>query len=389
MPTSLGFARGTFALAVISLSACSADTVVATDPRGESRARSGGPAASATTPAISDHIAFWFLSGSAGISNFLAPVQGPAVNAQRLAAGYYSMTVNGMSDYFHPGNKEIVMTTTYGTTTTAQCSVPAWGSSASVDQMWVTTFCDDMITGQQLDAPFSTLIVGNNSLSGTSAFAFADRPWSASYVPDTSRSFTTGTASNMLIQRIGVGDYYVNLGTGSPQGTTYMVKSAYELAMCAIGEWKNFGVRVRCFDQSEASVDAQFNILQVGGGRYSPDTYGAVRPYAFAWVDQRSATTMYMPNTSYSRAWTGDRFVDSISVRRTAVGDYRVEIPGLQNPLNDPETVHVTPFGLTYAACTIVNFADTPGGTTMRVLVQCRDSHGAPIDTRFNLLILR
>lgn len=388
MSTYLRFARGTLALSIISLFACSQDTVVATDPRGESTARPGGPAASATTPAISNHIAFWSLSGSSGVSNFLAPVQGPAVNAQRLAAGYYSMTVNGMSDYFHPGNREIVMTTTYGTTT-VQCSVPAWGSSASVDQMWVTTFCDDMITGQQVDAPFSTLIVGNNSLSGTSAFVFADGLSSPSYVPDTSRSFTTGTASNMLIQRVGVGDYYVNLGTGSPQGTTYMVKSAYELVMCAIGEWKNFGVRVRCFDQSGASVDAQFYILQVGGGRYSPDTYGAVRPYAFVWADQRSTIATYTPNTSYSRAWTGDRFVDSISVRRTAVGDYRVEIPGLQNPLNDPETVQVTPFGLTYAACSIYSIGDTPGGTTRRVLVQCRDPRGAPVDTRFNLLMLR
>lgn len=384
-PSRSRFLRASLSAIVVALAACSAADVVATNPRAAS-VNESAPTASASTSPISNHLAFWFLGRSPGIFNFWAPGFGASITVQRLMAGYYSTTIQAMSDVYHPGNKEIVMTTTYGANT-VQCAVPAWGSSASEDVLWLTTFCDDMVTRQQVDAQLATLIVGNNSMSGTSAFAQADQYWSASYTPDTARSFTTG-AGGMLIQRLGVGDYYVNLGTGSPQGTTYMVNSAYELAICGVGEWKNFGVRVRCFDQNGASVDAQFYVLQVGGGRYSPYDYGAVYPFAFAWADQRAATAPYTPNTSYSRS-NGIIGGGAITVTRTSVGEYQVEFAGLANPLGDGETVHVTPFGLVYAQCNVTAIQDSPAGTSRLVRVQCRDPHGALIDSRFNILLLR
>ena len=382
--TRLRVPRAALALTVVAFAACSADNVVPTDPPANPKHDAPALATADSSLTISNHLAFWFLSRNPGIYNFVAPMWGASISPQRLSAGYYSTTINGMSDYYHPGNKEIVMTTTYGSKT-VQCAVPAWGSSTSVDQLWVTNFCDDMVTKQQVDAEFATLIVGNRSMSGTSAFAVADQFWSASYTPDTARSFTTGTGS-MLIQRIGVGDYYVSLGTGSPQGTTYMVNSAYELAICGVGEWKNFGVRVRCYDENGASVDAQFYVLQVGGGRYLLDPYGVTAPYAFAWADQRSATVPYTPNTSYSRS--GPRG-GPITVTRTSVGDYQVEFVGLEDPFGDPQTVHVTPFGLTYAQCNVTGIQDSPAGTSELVRVKCYDQHGALIDSRFNVLLLR
>ena len=56
--------------------------------------------------------------------------------------------------------------TTAARDTTPECTVPAWFSSATSDVLQVTTFCNDMHTGQRADGDFETLIVGNNTMSG-------------------------------------------------------------------------------------------------------------------------------------------------------------------------------------------------------------------------------
>ena len=160
----------------------------------------------------------------------------------------------------------------------------------------------------------AVLVVGNNSLGAPSAFAIANQPTAASYVPDAAVSYTSGTGA-MLIQRIGTGDWYVNLGTGSPQGSTYLVNSFDARVVCTVAEWKNFGIRARCFDRTGALVDAPFKVLQIGAGRTG-------FPFAFAWADQRSLTTPYVPNPSASRG-------TSITSTRISAGTYDVAFAGL------------------------------------------------------------
>ena len=149
----------------------------------------------------------------------------------------------------------------------------------------------------------------------------------------------------------------MSLGTGSSQGSIFLVSSAYELAACTVGEWKNFGVRVRCFDQSGASVDAEFNVLQVAGGRFS-NSFGVCVPIRVCLGGSASATAPYSPNPSFARSSSGG----PITVTRVGVGNYRVEFQGMQNPFNDPEQVQVTPFGLFYAVCTAVRRNDSATG---------------------------
>jgi hypothetical protein len=361
-----------------ALGACASDTLAPAP-----RVATTSPTLSTSVAPISNHLAFWFQGWGPGIYNWAGPTTGISINVQRILMGSYFTRVLGMSDVFHPGSKEIVMNTVYGSTT-VQCA-QGWGSSFDADTMWVTTFCYNGVTQQDADAFYSTLVVGNNTMSGTSAFAVADRPWAASYTPDPARSFTTGTGS-LLVQRIGVGDYYVNLGTGSPKGTTYLVNSVVNGAVCGIAEWKSFGIRVRCFTVDGLLSDVvNFNVLQVGGGRYSLDPYGAVYPWAFVWANQLSASSTYTPNASYARTWNGG----AITVTRASVGDYTVDIGGIQNPYGDSENIQVTPFGLTYATCTVVGISDAPAGASRRVRVQCRNQQGALIDSRFTLLLLR
>jgi hypothetical protein len=381
------FARGRL-VGILALAACSNDVVATRAPSSAAvkdmaeRDPELTPPATTTT---SNHIAYWLLGqpyvslSVPGIYDWVIPSSGSRITAQRLAAGYYIATVPGMSDVFHPGNKEIVMTTA-SRDTTPQCTVPAWVSSATSDVLQVTTFCNDMHTGQRADGEFETLIVGNNTMSGVSAFAVANLPSALSYTPDTARSFTTG-AGAIHIDRNAIGDWNVSLGTGSAQGSIFLVSSAYELAVCTVGEWKNFGIRVRCFDQIGAPVDAQFNVLQVAGGRFS-NQFGSMYPFAFAWADQRQATAPYTPNPSFSRSSGG-----AITATRLGVGNYQVEFQGLQNPLNDPEQVQVTPFGVFYAVCTAVRRSDSATGRIVSVL--CRDAQGTPMDTRFNILLMR
>ena len=377
-------------IGVVALTACSANDVVATRAASAVAVKDMAERDPELTPtsatSISNHVAYWLLGqpyfapSVPGIYDWVIPSSGSRITAQRLAPGYYISTVPGMSNVFHPGNKEIVMTTT-ARDTTPQCTVPAWFSSSTSDVLQVTTFCNDLHTGQRVDGDFETLIVGKNTMSGVSAFAVANLPSALSYTPDTARSFTTGTGA-IHIDRTAVGDWNVSLGTGSSQGSIFLVSSAYELAVCTVGEWKNFGVRVRCFDQNGASVDAEFNVLQVAGGRLF-DAFGSTYPFAFAWADQRTATAPYSPNPSFARSSSGG----AITVTHLGVGNYRVEFQGMQNPFNDPEQVQVTPFGLVYAVCTAVRRSDSPTGRIVSVL--CRDASGAPADTRFNVLLMR
>jgi hypothetical protein len=94
-------------------------------------------------------------------------------------------------------------------------------------------------------------------LSTPFAFATGDQPTAASYAPDTSRSFTTGTQP-MLIERIGVGDWYVHLGTGNPQGSMFLVSSTDANSVCVVGERKNFGARVKCVNRTGVVADVPF-----------------------------------------------------------------------------------------------------------------------------------
>jgi len=164
----------------------------------------------------------------------------------------------------------------------------------------------------------------------------------------------------------------VTLGTGSPQGSTYLVSSFEERVVCTIAEWKNFGARVRCFERTGALVDARFKILQVATGRES-------FPFAFAWADQRSLGTPYTPNPNFSHG--------TVVATRLSVGDYEIEFAGMASPPRRPENLQVSAFSTTYSACTIVDRNNSPIGRLVRV--QCRDAAGRLADSRFNILLLR
>jgi hypothetical protein len=367
------FVRSVVALttAVVAFTACSSDQLLTSDSGGGSSASGPhtAPARDGRPPTPYIHFAFWFNAPQP--NDALVPyLGGSGISTVRIDIGHYVSDVSFMSDLFHPGSKEIVMSTTYGETT-AQCVTDVWFGTFSHDNLETRIDCIDQLTGQRADANHAILVVGNNVMGGRSAFAIANQPTAASYVPDTAASYTS-TGGAMQIQRIGAGDWYVNLGTGNPQGSMYLVNSFDEHAVCTVAEWKNFGIRVRCFDRTGAMVDTRFKVLQAGFGR-------EMVPFAFAWVDQRSLTTPYTPVRSLTTRG------GPIIATRTSVGDYQVAFDSFQNTLNDPDNVQVTPFSGAYSACTVVS--KTNSATARLVRVQCRDSHGRLADSRFNIII--
>jgi hypothetical protein len=359
----------------LALTACAADTIV-TSGAGAGAAN-GAPhkvPAYDVTPALSRHFAFFFNARPTSLRQVAVDVVTPSqfselTKTTKVDVGQYTTEVPSMIDPSHPGNKEMVMITTYGAATT-QCVSDGWSSLSGALQVGIR--CNDMLTGQPADVPQAVLVVGNNSLGAPSAFTIANQPTAASYVPDTAVSYTSGTGA-MLIQRIGTGDWYVNLGTGSPQGSTYLVNSFDARVVCTVAEWKNFGIRARCFDRTGALVDAPFKVLQIGAGRTG-------FPFAFAWTDQRSLTTPYVPNPSASRG-------TSITSTRISAGSYEVAFAGLATHDTLPENVQLTPFSGVYSACTVVSKGDS--ATSRVVRVECRDSFGRLADSRFNIFLTR
>ena len=372
--------------AVATAAACTSDATPtmprALDGGAVATGRSLSAAAPSALPVISNHFAFYrlFNPTQPSILEFEGPSLGSPPLLARLGVGNYSVAVPLMSDVFHPGEKEVVMVTTYGVTT-ANCMVD-WVSLTTQDALGVANRCADVATGARSDVEFSVLAVGKNSVGGTTAFARDLTPTVASLVPDTALSFTTGTGA-MVINRTATGVWNVRLGTGNPAGSTFMVSSQREGVLCGLGAFTNAGVRVRCFQRGGSAIDAPFSVLQLSGGRYLPtDHNGVTVPAAFAWADKPAATAPYTPNANFSHSDRG-----AITVIHSGTGDYQVVFDAFENPFNDAETVQVTSFGSSYAACSVVSRTDA--GAARNVRVQCRNPSGALVNSRFTIALLR
>lgn len=357
-----------------TFAACASDKILATRPLDPASSRDVTPALT-----VSDHFAFWNVERPTSVpfvSNGLAPSPVP-ISVSTPSTGTYFSFVPGMSHFVHPGSKEIVMTTSDLSPRT-QCVATAT-SAFQGDTLEVRTDCDDLSTLTRTFTEFSTLVVGPNSVSGTHAYAENDFPSRSPVTPDPQVSFTTG-AGPILFTRTAVGDWKVTLGTGSPEGSIYLVNSTVEGTVCNMGDWTKTGARVRCFNNAGGSADVAYRVLQISGGRLTSG--GAVAQFGFAWADKPSAKNSYTPNASFSRGSAGP-----ITVTRTSIGEYQVVFANLQNPSAVPEDVQLTPFGLSFAVCSDRGRTDAPTGRLIEV--QCRDAQGALVDTRFNILLDR
>lgn len=295
---------------------------------------------------------------------------GGGVRINHPGGSIYEVTFGGLNPA--PGETMVFMVTTNGSTN-AHCV--AGFTTTSGSSITVNVFCIDPVQGTGVDSRFTVLAVGSNSLPARSAFALANNPFALSYVPDPNFSFTSAGVPINITHDPLPGNYLVNLGTGNPKGSVFLVNSQITPMQCHVGEWLTTTARVRCFDSNNGTpADIDYGVLQVTGGRP-----GRRIGYAFA---DRGATASYTPNTAFSHNSAGG----AIKVTRSAAGRYAVVFTGLQRPAGHTDNVQVTPFGMAYANCAVPGWTNVAGG--LRVIVNCRDIAGNFHDSRFEILVI-
>jgi hypothetical protein len=303
--------------------------------------------------------------------NYAYNARGGAITITRSGVGQYDVHFDALSS-FPQGGTETVVASTYGSST-IQCTPTSWVNLAFPRKLVAHVECIDMRDGARADSRFTILTVGSITLPPRSAFAFANRPLALSYTPDSAFSYTTGTTPMQITHNSFPGDYNVQLGTGGPR-SGYIVSSHQARRICKIGQWiVRIGPRVRCFDRDGNSVDATFQVLEIGRNRQ-----GRRLGYAAA---NRLTDAVYTPDTLHSYNSSGGL----IESRRVGTGRYQIEFHGLGTLTSRTETVLLNAFGTSATSCNVVGWGDVVN--VLRVHVECRNAQDVLADSRYEIVV--
>jgi hypothetical protein len=231
-----------------------------------------------------------------------------------------------------------------------------------------------MKTLQQMLPAMALVLLASqaSSAQGRWAYLWADQPFSASYTPNTTYQANSAGATNTM-QRSGTGSYTASLpNLGASAGTVHVTAYGIGTETCKVASWFPSGstqlVNIRCFDRSGLPIDTLFTMTFTNPA----STAG---PMAFLWADQPSAVS-YTPSTQYQFNSSGA----TNTITRTTTGTYTANLPNLGAAAGH---VQVTAYGTGSERCKVTGWG--PSGSTQLVGVQCHDSSGTPVDTRFTL----
>lgn len=257
-----------------------------------------------------------------------------------------------------------------------RCKVNFWQSSGTTLQAFVSCFssagapANTLFTASYVRRPVSALCCG-----AAGAYLWADQPSTASYTPSTTYQWNS-TGVNNTITRTGVGSYTANMpGMSFVGGTVEVTAYGTGSAHCKVVSWFSTSVNVACFTAAGAPTDSMFTLNY--DNKLSPNGGPS---FAYAWADQPSSAS-YTPSTTYqfgALASECSSFVGPITVQRSTVGRYAVQIPSL-SPTGS--NVKVTAYGSGGEACKVVGWGSS--GTGTQVSVACFNAAGAAVDTRY------
>jgi len=180
-------------------------------------------------------------------------------------AGRYMVKLPGLAAAGN-GNMQV---TAYGTGS-EWCTGWNWGANGSAQHVQVQCY---NAAGALVDSKFTVSYVRNGNILGRSvccnsdghptAYALANNPTAASYVP--AASFKFGFDSAGLIKRLSTGRYEVDFDWPSDQGTVHVTAIAGGTARCKVEGWGT-GTKslVRCTTPAGAPVDAVYTFHHVG-----------------------------------------------------------------------------------------------------------------------------
>lgn len=256
----------------------------------------------------------------------------------------------------------------------------------SRDQATATISASGVVTA---NAPGSTWVVAESEtirdstevvvVDGRIAFAWnSNESTPGASTPEPEYSFNPTAAANTM-NRTGAGLYTVGWpGLTVPSGAiNAQFVTAYSPTnggFCMDDNWNSAQLIFRCYDKDGVLADQSSTSVVIGSGTFSGRS-------AFAWID--------LPTTSgeASATWRHHPLGRSIFSEHVATGSYIVRFAGLQRAnANNREGVIVTAYGPVAAVCQPSAPASTATG--LEVAVRCFDAAGAPIDTRFTVLIV-
>lgn len=208
-------------------------------------------------------------------------------------------------------------------------------------------------------------------------FVFAHNPTAASYTPYSPYQYnsTSPFAAVNTITRSGVGSYTVRFpGLAVTGGTVHVTAYGSTTHRCKVSSWAPEGtaerVHVLCTTIAGARVDTTFTATFTSIQRVE-----AGRKLGYVWADNPTAAS-YTPATPYQANSAGA--VNTVT--RSAVGTYRVQMPGLGVARGH---VQVTAYGGTADHCKTNGWG--PTGTAQVIGVKCFTTAGAPVDSRYTL----
>ncbi len=195
-----------------------------------------------------------------------------------------------------------------------------------------------------------------------------------------SRSYNSLGLANTA-SRVGNGQYQVFFGgLAGTQGHVQVTAVGAVDKHCKVLSWGPSGtsqrVSVRCFERSTGALaDNYFNVVYIHAG--SSQQPGSELAYLLA---NQPTTTDYLAPVNYQHNSSRARN----RIRKVGLGTYDVTLPGLSGVAG---TVHVTAYGAGSPICNVGGWG--PSGTSTVVRVNCYQTGGAAVNTRFTLAYLR
>jgi hypothetical protein len=106
--------------------------------------------------------------------------------------------------------------------------------------------------------------------------------------------------------------------------------------------------------------------------------------FGFSWATNEASSVDYITFPDFRINSSGG----TVKARKTALGQYHVVFAGLGRPAGGAETVLVSPlFTPVERICDIVSWGNT-GTNDLFVDVACYDIAGAPVDSRFGVMVI-
>ena len=276
------------------------------------------------------------------------------VRITRTGVGQYSVSFGGALLVEPEGNVQVSANDDRG----QYCKVEGWGQGSARIRCFAAN-------GRPADAAFSLLATRASGRPQGVAYAWVSKSSLSRVASD--YSYSEGGA--VTVARTAPGQYTVGfpgaLGSGgNAQVTAYGIDANY----CNVGSWGAGKVYVRCYNQSGVASDSSFSVLATDS-RYVP----AGGQVGYLWGNS-PATSDYRPDATYARGES-----DALTVRRRSPGWYTVTLGSI---VTGGGGVNVTGYGSS-ARCVPAGWE---GGSAV---VRCFGSDGAPVDSRFSLLVTR